>query len=43
MEMSQRIHFRYHILLKMMILENGKKHFFGQIFLWKANKNSFEL
>ena len=46
MEMSQRIHFWYQILLKMMILwENGKKkpHFFGQKFLWQANKNSFEL
>ena len=33
MEMSQRIHFRYQILLKIMIFwENGKKknHFFGQ-------------
>ena len=46
MEVSQRIHFWYQILLKMMIfLENGKKtpHFFGRNFLWQANKNRFEL
>ena len=41
MEMSQRIHFWYQILLKMMIFwENGKKTLFGQKFLWQANKNS---
>ena len=39
MEMSQRIHFWYQILLKMQIFwENGKKHFFGQKFLWQAKK-----
>ena len=41
MEMSQRIHFWYQILLKMMIFfwENGKKkHFFGQIFCEKLTK-----
>ena len=44
MEMSQRIHFWYQILLKMLILlENGKKHFFGQKFLWQGKKNNFEL
>ena len=45
MEMGQRIYFWYQILLKMMISwENDKKnHFFGQKFLWQANKNSFEL
>ena len=43
MEMSQRIHFWLQIFLKMMIfLKNGKNHFFGQNFLWQANKNSFE-
>ena len=42
--MSQRIHFRYQILLKMMIFwETGKKkkkkkNVFGQKFLWQANK-----
>ena len=37
MEMSQGIHFRYQILLKMQIFwENGKKYFFGQKFLWQA-------
>ena len=44
MEMSQKIHFRYQILLKMIVFEKmAKKHFFGQKFLWQANKNSFEL
>ena len=44
MEMSQRVHFWYQILLQMMIFwENGEKRLFGQIFLWQANKNSFEL
>ena len=48
MEMSQRIHFRYQILLKRMIFlrkwqKKKKKHFFGQNFLWQANKNSFKL
>ena len=44
MEMSQRIHFWYQILLKIMIFgENGKKTLYGQKFLWQANKNSFEL
>ena len=44
MEMSQRIHFGYQILLKMKIFwENGKNHLFGQNFLWQPNKNSFEL
>ena len=39
MEMSQRIHFWYQILLKMVIFwENGKNHLFGQKFLWQANK-----
>ena len=42
MEMSQRIHFWYQILLKMLIFwENAKKkkkHFFGQKFLWQAKK-----
>ena len=45
-EMSQRIHFWYQILLKMVIFwENGKKKptFLVKIFLWQANKNSFEL
>ena len=38
MEMSQRIHFWYQILLKMLIFwENGKK-LFGQKFLWQAKK-----
>ena len=42
MEMSQKIHFWYQILLKLMIFwENGKKtHFFGQKLLWQANKIS---
>ena len=46
MEMSQRIHFWYQILLKMMSFwENDKKKntFFGQKLLWQPNKNSFEL
>ena len=44
MEMSQRTHIWYQILLKMMIFwENGKNHFFGQKFLWQAKKNNFEL
>ena len=40
MEMSQKIRFWYQILLKMLIFwENGKKSlFFGQKFLWQANK-----
>ena len=44
MEMSQRIHFWYQILLKRWFFEKmAKKHFFGQKFLWQANKNSFEV
>ena len=42
MEMSQRIHFWYQILLKMLIFwENGKKHLFGQKFLWQAQKKNW--
>ena len=46
MEMSQRIHFWYQILLKMLIFLRKwqkKNHFLGQKFLWQANKNYFEL
>ena len=46
MEMSQRIHFWYKTLLKMMILwENGKKnpHFWSKIFCDKLKNNNFEL
>ena len=46
MEMSQRIHFWHQILLKMLIFLRKwqkKPHFFGQKFLWQANKNNFEL
>ena len=44
MEMSQRIHFWYQFLLKMLLfLENGKKtHFLGQKYLWQAKNNNFE-
>ena len=39
MEMSQRIHFLYEILLKMLIfLRKWQNHFFGQNFLWQAKK-----
>ena len=46
MEMSQRIHFWHQILLYMyddFFEKMAKNHFFGQNFLWQANKNSFEL
>ena len=45
MEMSQRIHFRYQILLKMMIFwENGKQNtFLVKVFCEKLTKNSVEL
>ena len=51
MEMSQRIHFWYQILLKSTIfLENGKKSLFGETILGQATKkqtnkqtNNFEL
>ena len=45
MEMSQRIHFWYQILQKMLIFwENGKKpHFWQNIFCDKLKKNNFEI
>ena len=44
MKMSQRIHFWYQITKNDDFFEKmAKKHFFGQQFLWQANKNSFEL
>ena len=39
MEISQRIHFWYQILLKMLTFwENGKKPLLSQKFLWQAKK-----
>ena len=44
MEMSQRIHFWYQILPKMLIFwENGRKSLFGQKILWQAKNDNFEL
>ena len=43
MEISHRINFWYHILLKMLFFfcwENGKKSLFGQKFLWQAKKKN---
>ena len=44
-EMSQRIHFWYQILLKLTIFwENGKKnYFFGNKILGQPTKHNFEL
>ena len=44
MEMSQRIHFLYQILLKMMFFwENGKKALFWSEIFVTSYQNSFEL
>ena len=44
MKMSQRIHFWYQILLKMLIFwENGKKSLFAQFFCDKLKEYTFDL